>query len=295
MSITETEIPWKNIPLRFKKNIYPVPLNDSLPRMFFVGLFVGSRGSGKSYAVCNLLKQYEQSGILDTELNIKVEQRIILLSPTIDANPVFTSLKHLDDDDNYNNYSDELLIDIIENIKYEKQETIKYNEHLRIYKKFVKAKHINELSNYEIIELELMGYEPPAECKYPNGVVNFLILDDLIGSSAFKATGKSALTNMILKNRHLGINVMICTQNLKAIPKSIRTNTSLFIIFKFASKKIVVDDLYEEVSNLMTIENFEKIYEYATKDPHDFLCIDFTQHKSQQIKMGFNKVLSFDK
>jgi hypothetical protein len=141
----------------------------------------------------------------------------------------------------------------------------------------------------------MMGFEPPIECRYPNGVVNFLILDDLIGSDAFKSTGKSALTNMVLKHRHLSINVLICTQNLKPIAKSIRTNTSLFIILKFASKKIVCDDPYQEISNLMTVEEFEGIYEYSTKEPHGFLCIDFTQSKNEKIKMGRSTVLSIGK
>jgi hypothetical protein len=192
--ITEKAIPWTDIKLKFKQNKYPVPLNKSLPRMFFVGLFVGSRGSGKSYAVVNLLKQYEDSGILNTETNHKVEQRIILLSPTISANPVFTSLKHLHDDDSYNNYSDSMLIEIIENIQYEKEQTIKYQEQIKLYKKFLKVKDVDDLTHQELIELEMMGFEPPIECRYPNGVVNFLILDDLIGSDAFKSTVKSALT-----------------------------------------------------------------------------------------------------
>jgi hypothetical protein len=42
----------------------------------------------------------------------------------------------------------------------------------------------------------------------------------------------------------------------------------------------------------MTVEEFEDIYEYSTKEPHDFLCIDFTQSKNEQIRMGFNKILT---
>jgi hypothetical protein len=42
----------------------------------------------------------------------------------------------------------------------------------------------------------------------------------------------------------------------------------------------------------MTIKEFEDIYEYCTREPHDFLCIDFTQCKNEQIKMGFSKVLT---
>ena len=263
--------------------------------MYFVGLFVGSRGSSKSFSVVNLLKQYEKCGILDTETNHKVDQRIILISPTTDANPVFTSLKHIAENDIYHDYSDDKLVYIIDDIKQEKEETNKYIEHFKLYKKFLKVKHDDELTADELMALELTDFEPPTEPKYPHGVVNFLILDDLIGSAAFKSTGKSALTNLILKNRHIGVNILICAQSIKSIPKTIRTNTSLFVIFKFASKRIVCDDLYEELSNLMQMEEFEAIYEYATNYPHDFLCIDISQPKEHRLKMGFNKVLTLEK
>ena len=64
-----------------------------------------------------------------------------------------------------------------------------------------------------------------------------VILDDMVGTSAFKAQGKSALTNLCLKNRHLSISLCILCQSLKMIPKAIRNNTSLFVIFKFASTR----------------------------------------------------------
>ena len=67
------------------------------------------------------------------------------------------------------------------------------------------------------------------------------------------------------------------SQNLKAIPKSIRAHTSVFVIFKYGSKKIITEDLYEEVSNLTTIQYLEALYEHATQDEHDALIIDFTQ------------------
>lgn len=291
MRITEEPVSWKDIKLKFKQHRYPEPLNKSLPRMYFVALYVASRGQGKTWAVVNLLKQYESCGILDTETNHKVDQRVILMSPTTDANPVFTSLKSLAPEDVFHDYSDDMLVDVINDIKREKEETTRYQERLQVYKKFLKCKSVDELTHKELIDLELNNFEPPKEPRFPHGVVNFLVLDDLIGSSAFKQTGKSALTNLILKNRHVGVNIMICTQNLKAIPKSIRTNTSLFCIFRFASKKIILDDLYTEVSNILTENEFEEVYEYATKDPHSFLCIDFSQPKDDRIKMGYNRLL----
>ena len=178
---------------------------------------------------------------------------------------------------------------MIENIKLEKENTEECRRQMIVYSKFMKG-NIDGLSFEEIDFLERTGYQRPT-CKYPNGCIVYLILDDLVGSSAFKSVGKSALTNLVLKNRHLGINIMICTQNLKAIPKSIRTNTSLFVLFKFASTKIL-EDLYEEVSSSITLQKFEALYLHATGNEHDALVMDFTQDKSQRFKKNFDIILS---
>ena len=44
------------------------------------------------------------------------------------------------------------------------------------------------------------------------------------------------------------------------------------------------DDLYSEVSNCVTLENFESILDYATKEEHDALVIDFTTLKKTDLK-----------
>lgn len=282
---------WSNIKLSFKANKYPQPLKKDAPRMYFVSLWVGSRGAGKTHSLCKLLKMYESFGIMNSEGTHKVDQRIILFSPTSAANPVYTSLKWLDPDDIIHEYSDEELVDIIDDIKLERQETEEYQRKLKLYKRFLSCRDPSKMDPDDILELDTMGFEPPKEPRYPNGCVCFMILDDLIGSSAFKSTGRSALTNLVLKNRHLGVNILVATQNLKAIPKSIRTNTSLFVIFKFASKKIVCDDLWEEVSNTLTLERFEEAYEHATKEDHDAFVIDFSQPKERRFKKNFDVVL----
>jgi hypothetical protein len=283
---------WHDIQLKFKKRLYPVPLDRNLPRMFFVGLFVGSRGSGKTFSAVQLLKQYERHGILDTQTDHKVAQRIILFSPTHEANPVFTSLKNLDENDVVSSYTDSKLLEAVADVKAEKEATQKYIREIKLYKRFLKMKRVDELEAHELIELEMRDFEPPEEPRYPNGCVTFFVLDDLVGSSAFKATGKSALTNLVLKNRHLSINILICTQNLKAIPKSIRTNASLFVIFRFASLKVVTEDLYEEVSNTLKLTQFEELYDYATRDEHGALIMDFSQPKADRFKAGWDRVLS---
>jgi Ni2+-binding GTPase involved in maturation of urease and hydrogenase len=96
---TESIDNWDNKPLKHKKNKYPTPVDKNSPRMFFVGLFVGSRGSGKTFSIAKLIKQYEHYGIVDADNHEKVAQRVILFSPTIEANPILSSLKDMNDDD----------------------------------------------------------------------------------------------------------------------------------------------------------------------------------------------------
>lgn len=281
----------KEVKLEYTPNTYPVPANASLPRMFFVALFVGSRGSGKTYSCCQLLKMYETHGIKNMK-GKDMMQRVILISPTSAANPVFECLKHLDHArDVVENYSDSKLLEVLADIKAEKEATAEYKVKMKVWRKFKRCKHPEELQYEELMQLHLSHFQPPEPPRFPDGVVNCLVLDDLVGSSAFKATGKSALTNLCLKNRHLQINIMICTQNLKAIPKSIRTNTSLFVIFRFASEKVICEDLYEEVSNSLKLPQFCELYEFATRDDHDALIMDFSQPKDMRFKMNWRTVI----
>ena len=283
--ISETPVSaWCDKALRFKPNIYPQANNNCLPRNFFVAVAVGSRGSGKTYSVCKLLKQYETAGF-----DGRQEMRTILFSPTHDANPVFGSLKSLAEDDVISNYSDSKLLEVVESIKFERDETLLYQKHMAIFKKFQRG-DIDDMSQPEIAILEKLDYERPQPCRYPNGVINFMVYDDLIGSSAFKAIGRSALTNLTLKNRHLGINILICTQSLKSIPRSIRTNTSLYILFRFANNKIL-DDLHQEVSSTVTYDAFKIIYDHCTDEAHDCLVIDFTADKASRFKKSFRTVV----
>lgn len=299
--VTEHIENWDNRPVPHKKNKYPLPVDKNSPRMYFVCLAVGSRGSGKTFSIVKLIKQYEKYGIMNQQTQEKCAQRVILFSPTVEANPIFNSLKHLDENDIITNYTDDKLVNVIDDIKHENDETKEYQRRLALYHKFIKhsKKKPEKLAQIftpeELMELELMDYDKPQEPTYPNGCVVFMVLDDLIGSSAFKSVGKSALTNLVLKNRHLGINIMIATQSLKSIPKPIRLNTSLFILYRFSNKKIITDDLYTEVSGKLKEDEFEQMYEYATKDDHDAFVMDFTgTSKDLMFRKNFSEALKIN-
>ena len=90
---------------------------------------------------------------------------------------------------------------------------------------------------------------------------------------------KSVLTNCMIKNRHMGINFAILVQSVRSVPKNIRMNCSVFQLATFKNKKVVLEDMYEEISNVVSLEDFEKLYDHATDKPYGSLIIDTTNGK----------------
>lgn len=262
--------------VRHKKLIYPVPGDPNLPRLYPVACFCGSRGQGKSFSIVKLLKMYEKARIFDKETGDEVSQRVVLFCPSADSNPIFESLKHLDEEDIHTLYTDDKLETVVAEIKREREETKVYRENLAIWRKFLKARKESDLSVEEMQRLALMGYQKPSPPKYPNGCVVHLILDDLISSPAMKTQGRSAVLNLTLRNRHSAICIYIAAQAVKGVPKGIRLNVSLWVLYKFCNAKMILDDIYPEISALMTPQQFLDAYAYATSEPHNALVIDQT-------------------
>ena len=293
----------EEIPLNFNFNPknskmnYPQCRCGQCPNFYFNLLSVASRGSGKTYNICKLIKHYEDNKLIDNDGKIH-ELRTIVISPTLDANPIFNNLKSLDKDDIHDKFSDELLQSIVDDIKKNKEETDEYNKYIEAYKKVINIKEnkLNEFfeKNPEIYDiLKVHNFEDPDEIpqpKYLLSPVNIIVLDDLMATGAFTNKKLSSLTNNLIKNRHNGISFAILAQSVRSIPKNIRLNCNVFFIGKFASKKVVLEDLYEEVSNVLTLEEFEELYDKATEEQYGSLIIDCS-HKDKRFMKGLDTEL----
>jgi len=246
-------------------------------------LHVGARGSGKTYTVVQMIKHYEKHKIKRDGVEYKL--RTHLISLTIQANEIHQSLDSLDmKEDAHDNYIDQLLLDIIEDIKAKKKEYDKYLLYNSSYEKFMKSPESKLEKLYEtdpeIFSLsEEYDYMHPRDFKHDPPKVNIIILDDLLGSNAFTRKTQSVLTNAMIKNWHCGINYAVLVQSIRAVPKTIRINCSVFQLAKFGSKKVILNDIYEEVSNITTIEKYEMLYDYATNKKYGSLIIDATNGK----------------
>ena len=283
MVVIETKLEGFNNKLSFDKLNYPNCICGNCPRFFWNMLNIGARGSGKTYTIVQMIKHYEKNKIMKDGVVYKL--RTHLISPTIQANEIYQSLDSLDmDKDAHENYSDKLILDIIADIKERKQ---KYEDYLLYKKYYEKVMKIPENKIEKAYDdnpdmfnlLERFNYQHPSEIEHEKPEVNIIILDDLLGSDAFTRKTKSTLVNAMIKNRHIGVCFALLVQSIRSVPKNIRLNCSVFQLATFKNKEVILTDIYEEISNVIGIDDFEELYDHATTKPYGSLIIDTTNGK----------------
>jgi hypothetical protein len=281
---------------KYKPIVYPQPKEESnLPKNYFVSVCIGMRQSGKTVSTVKLIQYYENMGVYNED-GQKVPIRTIIFSPTFDANPIFTSLKSLDVDyDVHRNYSDKRLLEVLDEIENDRIEALEYQENLKLYKKFLRTRSLKYLTPRELLTLDKMEFEKPQPPKYKIPPCVHIIFDDLIGTNSFKPNGKSALNNLVVKNRHTsgGLNLHFLVQTAKQLPKLIRSNASLLLLYRYNSDKLL-EDLYECVSGVLTPEQFKKIYDEATIEKYNFLVVDCTG-KNIKLKQNWDHEIILEK
>lgn len=297
--IIETKITsLDNKVVKVNKKKPPRSINKDLVPLYFTSIFVGSKNSGKTYGLVKMLKNFEEFPIYDANGN-KLENRIILICPTANssANPIFHTLRDLDEDDIFTEYNDDILQMILDDIKREKDEILEREEYIRIYNKLLKSKSLSKMNDEELMILEKYDYTSPDELpklKYNHPPVIFMILDDMIGTNNCFKRGNCLISNLTIKHRHLGINLLFTTQNPKSIPNIIRANIDLWVLYKFSNANIIIDKCYEEVSSLIDENQFLEMYLYATKEPYNAFVIDThpLTDNNKRFKMNYDVVLN---
>lgn len=263
---------------------YPKSDNPYLFKLFFNYLGVASRGGGKTFNVVKIIKEFEEAQ-MKTNDGIRHQIRTILISPTYDANKgLFDNLKSLSSSDIYEEYTEETLEGIISDVKgiIDEVELFKiYKDAYQLIQRTPKER-IRDLfrERPDVIEtLKTYDFKTPTQVaenfRYTEKPITFIILDDLMGSNAFNRKTQSLLKYWLIKNRHIFTSFFILVQSMKSVPKDIRLNCNVFYIAKFSNKKMILNDLYEEVSSILKPEEFENIYDFAiNSNKYGALVID---------------------
>jgi hypothetical protein len=284
--------------VKVNKKDPPRSINPDLTPLYFTAMFIGAKCSGKTYGLVKMIKNYESSPIKNSDGDT-LPIRTILMCPTASssANPIYTTLKSLSEDDIILNYSDSILLDKIEEISEEKKQIEEFNLYCKLFKKFMKTEDIGNLEDDEVLLLNKYGFTEPEylpQPKYKNPPIIFLVLDDLIGNNDCFKRGNCTISNLTVKHRHLGINIIFTSQNPKSISNIIRSNCDVFCLYKFANTSMVLEKIYDEVSSFLTEQEFEAVYKHAVEEPHDCLYIDThpSTPKNRRLRRNFDVLLT---
>jgi hypothetical protein len=276
---------------------FTIETPENLMKAHFNLVVSGKRGSGKSVAIINLLKQLQDAGCLD---------RLFIISPTIYSNKHILDMVKYDPDDVYEEPSKDALESVIDAVEQEALDYEEYIEKLKVYKQYMQFMKTGrgKFDDSELFDLwdpESQMITKPVHKWDGKKPVMVLFCDDCQGSPIYNV--RSKLSNYVIRHRHLGqlrksygalgLSMIFAVQSYKSagggLPRALRGQATQLIIFK--SKDIhELDDIADECGGEVSKEVFMKVYEAATDEPHSFLFIDL--HKKDNHPSMFRKKFS---
>ena len=285
--------------IKHKKKPVPQSTHPDFPvPLFFTYCSYGMKNSGKSYSIVKLLSLFDKYPVKDADGDI-MENRVIWFSPTANfsSNSIVHTLKSLDvDKDIYENVTESVVEKVFNEVKDEKELLKKKNDYKQAYKRFLKIKDVNRLSIEDLLILGEYNFETP-ELVFGNlkNYCYYFVLDDLIGQrdSVFGMKKNNFISNLVIKHRHYQINLIFTAQQQKYIPPIIRSNLDIIQMFKTASVK-VIENLYEEVSNILTYEEFVELFKYCTDQQYGSLIINNHQNAKRRFFLNWDKTLTIN-
>jgi len=299
MSIEIENIQGLDSIIKHKKKPIPKSSHPDFPvNLFFTYCSFGMKNSGKTYSIVKLISLFEKYPVKDADGEI-MENRVIWFSPTsnFSSNSIVHTLKCLDvDDDIYENVTEDVVEKVFNEVKAEKELLKKKHDYIEAYKRFVKIKDPSRLKIEDILLLGEFNFEPPKDIfAHLKNYCYFFVLDDLIGQkdSVFGMKKNNFLSNLVIKHRHYQINLIMTAQQQKYIPPIIRSNLDIIQMFKTASVK-VLEGLYEEVSNILTYEEFVQLFQFCTDQQYGSLIVNNHQDATRRFWLNWDRAISIN-
>ena len=247
------------------------PNNKSLFKPHFQISYVGRSGSGKSNAALIGLMEYQKCNTFD---------KMILISPSCYEDPKYDLVNWTE---RHENYSPEIIKDIIQSQKDDIEEYKNFLEKTKVYEKFVKSKSLKNFSDKEkelLFQMILLDEQGDEYIDKPTNQYNrepycILMFDDLAGDNCYSNAIQNPMNSLACKCRHFRISTIHCVQALKSLPRVIRQQQSHMAIFPTKDNSALLDLCKENCSSI-TQQEFMDFYHKATDNhKHSFLLCDF--------------------
>ena len=249
-------------------------------------MVVGVRNSGKSYLTARLLQQARKDKTFD---------RVYMVTPSFDSNKAYFA-QHVKPEDVFEPTRDSI-DKVIAAVEADRDAWERFVEEKRQYKLFQRAMQGHgDLKDDALLYAYALGWLDGCAPKWKYAVEqpprSMLVLDDVLSRPAIQQS--SGLGRIATLNRHVaplkenfvgphgersscGLSVVILSQTYRMIggvSRLLRENLSLLTLFQNKQEKQLAA-IREELANVVDENLFDKAYEYATKEKHGALTVDF--------------------
>jgi len=281
-----------------KKSAFTIDTPEDIPKLNTLMLLSGKRGGGKSIAITTYVRKLMDLGLTD---------RVILISPTYHSNKLIFEPLNINEETDVIEPTKDAIKTLVELVEKDKDE---YDEHLKKKKMYEKYKKMmaSDTPLWSIdpeIMMEFLEsgfFEQAPKWKYPDDSHPpriFVIVDDAMGTELMNP--KSGLLQLCIKHRHiakgLGISLALLVQSYCAVggvPRPIRENATLIGLFK-CKDAAQIEKIHQEIGADVDLEQFDKMFKYATDKPYGFLVIDFSpKSPDKMFRSGWNEYISID-
>lgn len=254
------------------KNVQaPRPAPDGFPNKVSLSLLYSSKGTGKTNTLCNILDAYDK---------YRFYQRVYLFSPSLHSDPKYEELKKGSYElKTYDHYSDELLKEVIDEIRSGLDEWNDYERKRALYEKSRKIKSLDTLKEDELLDLWEMDWSSPPKPRWDKEPWSLIIFDDLASDRSLMKSGKTFANSVWLLHRHIRTGVAFCSQIFRnSVPKMVRNNLDWYILGKSKSKENM-ESVAQELDSYASKNEIMQMWEKATEEPFSYFCVNLMNPK----------------
>ena len=247
------------------------PLPKHCPKPHLIMLVSGATGSGKTNALCQLLRAYKEKDVF---------QKHILISPTAMTDKNYDNLELTS---RHESYSDQLICDIVATQKEDMKQYEEDKQAISLYDRYMKSNKSKreKFSEDDLLRLTSMismeGVMERPEAEFERSPFLCVILDDLGSSGAFRH-GNCAMNSLVCKSRHWQMSVIVSVQHPFQCPRAMRAQLSGLMLFPNKDRTII-KELGEENATRITPDQFLMLHQYATAEKHNFLYCNFRENE----------------
>ena len=266
-------------------------------------MIVGQRNTGKSYLTSKILAQAHKEKTFDV---------IYIITPSFNSNKAYFG-KYIKPNNVFDPTRDSIN-QVIERVEMDRDLWEKFVKEKQEYIEFQRKLNSNPplpFTDDQMLHAFYKGwFEGPPKWNYDKEQPpkSLLIMDDVLSSPAISQS--SGLTRVATLNRHIapletphsgrsscGLAVIILSQSYRmqsGISRVLRENLSLLTLFKNKQEK-QMEAIKEELANVVDTHLFEQAYEYATREKHGNLTVDFRPKcPTLTFRKNLNEAILFD-